>query len=86
MRITVESWLTPGDAERRYSETPEWPRENAPRGVTFHAGGGVWVVNCRECDAYCETFGAMPSYATIGPHEFSAHGLDVPGLNVGILA
>ena len=56
---------------------------------SYHIGGDVYRQKCRECP---ETFdfpaGAtcIQRYVGIGPHEVEAHGLQVAGINLGLLA
>ena len=64
--------------------------EDVPRDFagSWHIGDGVFRQRCRECGAVYDTKpgqGSVPRYRGIGPHEYNAHGLDVPGINVGML-
>lgn len=73
-----------------YSKTPVWSDVTAPPGYTgsLHVGNGVFRSWCRGCAEMYETQsgqGSVPRYLGIGPHEVEAHGLDVPGINVGLL-
>lgn len=54
---------------------------------SWHIGNDVWHSRCRECGLIEETTGPRPKprWDGIGRHEYAAHGLDVPGINVGIL-
>ncbi len=86
-QIHVASWMTPAQAQAKYAETLSYTPEAIPPGYTgsVHMGEGVWRTVCRACGAFCDTFGSMPRYATIGPHEATEHDLEVAGINVGIL-
>lgn len=77
----LDGWAQPG-AAGRYADTPTWePR----RGMSVHIGGGVFVTVCAECDRAVRHIGAVPRYATVGQHEVTDHGMQVPGINVGML-
>lgn len=74
----------------RYANTPTWGDEQVPQGYagSWHIGGGVFRQRCRECPATHDTSpgqGAVMRYAGIGPHEVAEHGLEVPGINVGLM-
>lgn len=76
--------------KRDRSGNVRWDDSDVPEGWagSYHLGDGVWRQKCRACPETFDSTGAysVPRYAGIGPHEHSQHGLDVPGINVGILA
>ncbi len=74
------------DSETRYAATPSWDPES-PTTQCFHMGNGLWRTRCRGegCTVYRDSYGAVPRYATIGMHEYREHGLDVPGISVGLM-
>lgn len=76
-------WMTRERAEEVYAATPAW--RDIPPGRSAHVGGGLWRTVCSSCPYSLEHWGAMPQYATTGPHEVSEHGAQVAGINVGIL-
>jgi hypothetical protein len=78
----IRSWMTPTEAYARYRTTPTW--EPRP-GASVHVGNGLWASACHDCPETVYHWGTMPAYATIGPHEVSAHQRQVPGINVGLL-
>lgn len=74
-----------------YRSTPVWSDSDIPAGWmgSYHVGNGVFRQRCRECSQTWDSepgTGAIMRYHGIGPHEVEAHGLTVPGINVGILA
>lgn len=84
----LDTFQSQAEAAERYAETPTWSPSQAPQGYSgsFHIGEGVFRAICRECDHAADSYGAVPRYATVGPHEVTEHGLEVPGLNVGMMS
>lgn len=92
----VDSWMTAGEALDKYGATPDWPMDRIlalegedrtrATGRSWHVGGGQWLAICPDCDAYTLTYGSLPIYYGIGVHMVEAHGSQVPGINVGLLA
>lgn len=66
-----------------------WRKEDLPTGssVTIRIADNTWYSRCRACNTEHIETGThpYPRYMGIGKHEVSAHGLDVPGINVGLL-
>lgn len=92
-QIEVDSWLMPWEAREKYNRTHVWDRAVIQEQVTekhagqsWHIGNGVWLSVCGHCPAFTLTYGAMPVYATIGPHMVAEHGVQVAGINAGLLA
>lgn len=54
---------------------------------SWHIGNDIWRQRCRECGLTFDSKpgGSVPRWRGVGPHEYKEHGLDVPGINVGIL-
>lgn len=75
-----------GYPRRELTETPAWDAAS-PTTSCFHLGHDIWRTRCRgeECGKFVDSIGAVPRYASIGKHEYADHGLDVPGINVGLL-
>lgn len=72
-----------------YSKTPVWLDSQVPDGYTgsWHVGNGVFRQRCRICpETHDSLHGSSMRYNGIGPHEVEAHGLQVAGINVGMLA
>lgn len=84
----IDSFMSAEEAYERYGATPGWNPEQCPKGYagSFHIGDGVWRTICRECDEAVDSYGSVPRYRTVGPHEVEVHGLQVGGINVGILS
>lgn len=76
-----------GYPRRDLTETPAWDAASPATGGAFHIGHDIWRTRCRGegCSKFVDSIGAVPRYATIGKHEYAAHGLDVAGINVGLL-
>lgn len=75
--------------KRDETGAPFWEDADVPPGFmgSYHIGGDVWRQRCRACPAVHDSQnGSVPRYRGIGPHERAEHGLDVAGINVGILA
>lgn len=74
-----------------YSKTPTWQDSQVPEGYagSWHIGNGVFRQRCRVCPEIHDSQpgeGSVMRYNGIGPHEVRDHGLEVPGINVGVLA
>lgn len=84
----IDTFYGKEEAAERYAATPSWSPEQAPQGYagSFHIGEGIFRTICRECPTAVDSYGAVPRYRTVGPHEVEAHGLEVAGINVGMLA
>ena len=84
----IDTFYSQDEAAERYADTPAYDPAQAPKGYagSFHIGDGIFRAICRECEAAVDSYGAVPRYRTIGPHEVEAHGLEVAGINVGLLA
>lgn len=68
-----------------YARTPVFPMDVVPRGRQMHVGLGVWVNRCSACDDYTLNYGSRGYDYDLAVHE-AAHGLDVPGYNVPLMA
>ena len=71
--------------------TPIFTDPDIPPGWmgSYHIGDGVFRQHCRACPEIFDSppySGGVARYFGIGPHEVEAHGLEVPGINVGILS
>lgn len=69
----------------QYARTPVYPMDSVPRGRQVHVGEGVWVRRCAACDDYTLSYGSLGYDYELAVHE-DAHGLDVPGYNVPLMA
>lgn len=65
--------------------TPTIEADDVPRGAYMHLGGGLWLKRCRSCDDYMLSYGTVGYWLPFAEHEY-AHGLDVVGYNVAMLA
>lgn len=68
-----------------YSRTPVIDPDLVPRGRYMHIGSGVWLHRCAACDDYMLTYGTIGYVLEFAQHEY-AHGIDVPGYNVPMMA
>lgn len=84
----LDTFMSAEEALERYATAPAWDPAQAPKGYagSFHIGDGVWRSLCRECDFAVDSYGSVPRYRTVGPHEVLEHGSQVGGINVGILS
>ena len=83
----IDSFMSAEEAAARYPGSPMYDPAIVPKGYagSIHIGDGVWRTICHECDHAVDSYGSVPRYRTVGPHEVEAHGLQVGGINVGIL-
>lgn len=84
-RQLERSWTDERHARFECRETPAWDADSIPRGRCAHIGDGLWLTRCAGCDDAVTHWGAMPYYATMGPHDVEAHGSQVAGINAGML-
>lgn len=84
----LDTFMSKEEAALRYPGTPIWGVDNVPEGFAgaVHIGEGIFRAWCRECRQGFDSYGSVPRYAGIGRHEYDEHGLDVPGINVGLMA
>lgn len=69
-------------------QTPQWHDAQVPQdflGSWNSVEAGMWRMRCRECGLTYDSEHVTQRYNGIGMHEFKEHGLDVPGINVGLL-
>lgn len=85
--VAVDGWDSPAMAASRFSGAFSWNPEQIPAGWqgSAHIGNGVWASRCSCHGDYFLTYGTVPRYAApVGKHE-AAHGMQVAGINVGML-
>lgn len=65
-----------------------WTETDMPDGWAgaLRMADGRWFSRCRACDHHVYQAEAWPRYMTVGRHEVDVHGLQVPGINVGLLS
>lgn len=66
-------------------DQPSYEADIVPNGRAAHVGGGVWLARCLECDDYTLTWGHLGWNYDLAMHT-RAHGVDVVGVNVGMMA
>lgn len=71
----------------RYFRTPVFDPAVIPAGRQAHIGEGVWRTVCAEpgCGVFVDNYGAIGYAYELAKHE-AAHGRQVPGYNVALLA
>lgn len=86
--ILHDGFMSPDRARAMYADTPAHAPSIIPNGVQAHIGDGKWITRCRHegCDVTAVHWGSLPRYASVGTHEVEVHGMQVAGINVGILA
>jgi len=74
------------DYRAMYKNTPVFKPEIIPNGRSAHIGNGVFRSICAGgCGAYADTWGGGYWIPELRYHEHNEHGLDVVGVNIGML-